>query len=650
MGTRGRRSVGFDDDEDGDTFVTCSSKMEPEEGDDSIISMGFQYEPRTSKRTPAHRQTSSAPRRTASSSKIERARKEASASQPRRSRSDTSGHSRRSYDSRASSHADAPSHLKKNRSMSSASSGSSSNNSNSYDKHSSSRSRNTKKPAGSRTSRNLAAVAQNGPPPNGISVSEHGSVTSYSTPASAIIPDLFTQGRNYSKAKTSRYQSNGSRTTRSEDEHPNLVETPVTWKTSFEVDAPRESTKRYAGNSQRRPQSPSNVSVMSEPTVTDPRLSEEQDAWAGIDALLETKSCDDSFCFSTTDILPSSTVKAMRRGDDVSTMFDDDASEYTEVPMILKKIEKREPVKRPVSNQEAEMPSLVEASDPDGDNDGGEGAAGGNGTLFEMFHWSEKPNIDDTKERKKKLNQTRKVQLRTNSNHDNSDTASLPSLATCREDELSVRSEISDWYSDKGSVVTEDFRAMQQERSRVRTPVQASAIPQDITTSDNTEQSIGGMSSSLGAKLVLDKQVDEYIRKLQQQLPTISEHGSPSRRGKKKMEVGFLVDIDENQSIVPESSAFDELPSMNSFSGNPSELIQDPARSKGKRDPNKSLSKKLMKSFKSMRAPKTPKPQNKGMAKGDEEKYFPDAEKQEKSKVFSANRCLLNAVGDSMDD
>lgn len=404
---------------------------------------------------------------------------------------------------------------------------------------------------------------------------------------------------------------------------------------------------------------------MSTPTVTDPRLSEEQDAWAGIDALLETKSLDGSFDFSTRDILPSSTVRAMRREDDASVMMDDDASEYSETPyMGLKHFA----VKKP-SRKDKGMPQLVEASDQDEDSDskvGGAGAPSGNGTLFDVFHWSQKENVDDKNQRKVKLN-TRRVQLDVNDTqqqqaHDDSDASSLPSLATCREDELSTRSEVSDWrsFDDKGSVVTEDFRSVQREAMRnyqarqVAAPV-ASEIPQTIGASD-TSPMTGSSNPSYNGKLVLNKSVDAYIRKIQKQLPTISENGSPVRRAKGK--VGFLPEFDEDQPRL-DTSALEVLPSLSSFSNvGGSENSSDSSNhsrkkeEREKRDPNMSFSSKFMKSIKGIRTSKTDKtpPKKKGIVNGDEQKYFPDAVKEESnSKRFSARRCLLNEDEDEDD-
>ena len=74
-------------------------------------------------------------------------------------------------------------------------------------------------------------------------------------------------------------------------------------------------------------------------------------------------------------------------------------------------------------------------------------------------------------------------------------------------------------------------------------------IPMNTMASDAGESSRGETKTdgSLGVKLVLDKSVDSYIRKIQKQLPTISETGSPTKRGKKK--IAALQDFDEEQTF-----------------------------------------------------------------------------------------------------
>ena len=120
----------------------------------------------------------------------------------------------------------------------------------------------------------------------------------------------------------------------------------------------------------------------------------------------------------------------------------------------------------------------------------------------------------------------------------------------------------------KGSVVTEDVFAMRYDRemrakqtaaTAAETEAAAVPIPMNIDTSSAPQTSSIQPGASVGGKLVLDKSVDEYINKLQKQLPS-----NANRKNKKKFSVGFLADIDENASFVVDTSAFDELPSLHS--------------------------------------------------------------------------------------
>jgi hypothetical protein len=659
---RTRRTVPLneaEEEEDDDTFITCSSKLTQE--DHNLFSSS-----QLRSNNGSIKGSTSTPRRSISSTKLDRHSKQPSAQ--RRARNGESSHSRQSYDSGSCSSADTmmtPHTYGNSSRLSATSSGSNSlrysdgqnTNSSKTVEH---RPTPSRKSSGSRTPSSNSKKLTIGPDcglgsSRSYIPSQHGCITSYSAPQSSVLPDLFSIERTFSQGSSGPGDDSQRRRDIFYGEKTSLDSTPVAWKTPFEVDAPRETPRSYRQEYRSRQfDSPSQVSAMSVPTTTNSRLSEEQDAWAGIDALLETRSMNDSFDFSTRDILPSSTVKAMRRDDDASVMIDDDASEYSETPYLgLKKLTLKK-----TARQDNGMPHLVEASDQDEDSDskaGGAGTSTGTGTLFDVFHWSQKENVDEKNQRKVKLN-TRRVQLKTNSQHDQSDVSSLPSLATCREDELSTRSEISDTHTqdDKGSVVTEDFRSLHQERihQSSRQAVVSSTIKNDIPQSiggTDDPQAAGSFNAVYGGKLVLDKSVDDYIQKIQKHLPTISETGSPTMRGKVKGRVAFRLDMEESKSTL-DSSALEELPSLNAFSNSgPNSVSSDSSNGrkkeeKEKRDPNLSLSSKFMKSIKGMRAPKTPKPPSKkGVVNGDEQKYFPDAAQEENdSKRFSANRCLLN--------
>lgn len=474
--------------------------------------------------------------------------------------------------------------------------------------------------------------------------------------------------------------------------------TPVTWKTPFEIDAPRDS-KCYSPRS-----SSPTFSTQSE-SLLDPGLSEEQDAWAGIDALLETTSFDDSFAFSTSDILPRSTVKAMRNNGSFrsiasSLLNDDDMTEVSDGLAVLL-LKNRRGGSKKTSKFETGMPSLVEASDPDEDSDGRAAVensglhAGavpmnlngvGGGTLFDVFHWSEKDNVDETKGRKKKLNQTRKVQLSIErfsrrSSNCQSDTASLPSLNSFRDDELSTRSETSDRHSidGKGSVVTDESRTMQKEVHRSQLPVgKRAATPKldEIVIDTLNPANPSSFTPSIPAQgLVFDKQVDEHIRRVQAHLPTISEVHSPGKVPRKASLVEFLGmgSSHSPNSTVPVESPLDDLPSLTSFASpstsmKPSVVVQRSSRGndrkEDKREPKQSFSHQLMSSIKRLGG-KTTNTNGSGLGgtisgtnkagsrpplvSRDEEKYFPpDVVTNDKSKLFSANRCLLNSGGDGV--
>jgi hypothetical protein len=474
-----------------------------------------------------------------------------------------------------------------------------------------------------------------------------------------------------------------------------ITRTPAAWKTPFEVDAPRETPNK-------NPKPPSPVySFVSEP---DPQLSEEQDVWAGIDSLLESEgSLDDSCCFSTSDILPVATVRAMRG--DLKSLEEgsDDEEESIGTEGGCSRTSKRSSGsisknsgsssetstrkgrskrKPKTAGTEVDMPSLVDSSvsgevdDKVGklvsDNTRGHGralpgnrgvgAATSGGGLFDMFHWSEKANVDELRGKKKKLNQTRlKVKLMTNSDHGSSnygssnhesDNASLPSLASFRDDEMSTRSRGSTagWESfhakDHGSVVSEDsvkeFALDEEDQFEFDEP-------------DTGENPVQQTPVALaGDGLVLDKGVDEYIRQIQQKLPSIAEDTSVKGAQKDK-HVGFVDETSPSPiSVVEDYSAFDQLPSLASLADE--KVTRSPPSPRGgarkelkmeeKKEPKPSLSLQLMNSIKKMRS--KVKVTRKSLANGDEDKYFPDEAKPEKSSRFSANRCLLNEGDDGV--
>jgi hypothetical protein len=510
-----------------------------------------------------------------------------------------------------------------------------------------------------------------------------------------------TQNRNRDGSDDNGGDAGGGSSRRSERSH-SLTEAPIAWKTTFEVDAPREPPTSGSGTngSNRRPYSPSNTTTTSELIDPDPRMSDEQDAWAGIDELLETKSLDDSFTFSTMDILPCATVKAMRkdgsfRSIDVSVMNDDDdRSEYSASYEVLQRLKQMADNKKKKRFETGMMPSLIEASDQDEDSDsfragGGidnqyvkqqarqdqqQQAADGPANLFSVFHWSDKQNVDELRRRKTKLNQTRKSKLDFSSppsSQHGSDTCSLPSL-----DDFSTRSDISDLNSlyEKGSVVTADMRTDLRRNSigpaskhkqtlfsiDDDTPFEISTeYPDTISLDSGSDQ--GSANNPPPGPLILDKQVDEYIRKIQEQLPTIAEYdGSPSKRGTMSV-ASYLLDgkpsPTPSSALAPdESSVWDELPSLASLSSINVSMKEEgasdgvvaggPRRKDKKKDPTQTVSSQLIGSLKRIRSKggnSMKPPAAKGTVQGDEQKYFPDAGKSVDETTFKPNRSLLNS-------
>lgn len=449
-----------------------------------------------------------------------------------------------------------------------------------------------------------------------------------------------------------------------ETRSPGLNKTPFTMRTPFEVDAPREPLRRSNRN-----KFSSMVSATSD--TPNPLLSEEQDAWAGIDELLETKSVDGSVAYSTSDILPRATVRAMRRGNtfkwtDEETVMDDDGrseageSRISWVPP-LRRIPSGSGGKKNNFNRKGngsgrhqESWNASEAKDmlcelP--------GQSAGEAGLFGMFQWSDKDNIDEQRRRKGKLNsRARKARMFPTKREviDDSDASSLPSLATYRPDDLSVMSRDlgSTFHSDMGSVVTENSR----DEYGFEIPAGFGKEEESVDSfaddhhSDTASESTSSRSSLAGDGLILDKGVDEYIRQIQQQLPTISEHGAPAK-GKKQVGFAGADTSPSPTSVVGEETAFDELPSLSEISGGVKPPGAPPSTPRGtsnkgrkeeKRDLKSPSLSFLVNSFKKM---SIPKPQKK---LGDEEKYFPEEVLKHKSKKYNANRCLLSEGDDGV--
>jgi hypothetical protein len=428
--------------------------------------------------------------------------------------------------------------------------------------------------------------------------------------------------------------------------------------------------------------------------TTNPNLSKEQDAWAGIDALLETRSMDDSFCYSTSEILPKATVKALRREAkgglqelDEETVWGDEESEAGESRMSKRSLESISKSSSTSSNSSRRKGHTTPRkskteSESDGNqhswnsregrrerrNSPGVGEAG----LFDVFQWSDKDNVDAERIRKGKLNSKPRKTINlpvaavTKESQQDSDTTSLPSLATYRADDFSIKSgaqSVGTYQSrDYGSVVTEnsrdefggesvyrDFNHNIIRDSNGPTEHGSSIESHSYATPKNSRNSLAGDG------LVLDKTVDEYIRKIQKVLPTIAEDedGSAVQKGKKKKHVFFAIQDEESSpsptSVMAEGTAFDELPSIvdlssQKFDQSPSTSIKKQGRKGEKKDQVKPSLTFLMSSIKKM----TTKPKSNKYL-GDEEKYFPEAVRVgDKAKKYKDNRCLLNEGDDGV--
>jgi hypothetical protein len=441
------------------------------------------------------------------------------------------------------------------------------------------------------------------------------------------------------------------------------------WKTPFEVDRPR--LPRLSPKASGPPSSGASVA-----TETDPELSKEQDAWAGIDNLLEDSgSFDDSCVFSMCDILPKDTVTAMRRGqsssdadsvlEDGESVDDESVSPKRSLASISKNSNSsshssrsrgggRKPKHATATGTDADPNAPSRADNTYGERDDQVGELQTDamrapaamakrevttgGSLFDVFHWSDKANVDDSRQRTKKLNQTkRKVTMQPThaSNHSSeSDDVSLPSLASFRDDEISVScgsAASSVWdsrHNDVSSVVSEDISVEEFGGEEV----------EDQGSEDSDKKG----SSLAGDGLVLNKQVDDYIRMIQMKLPSIAEDGgSPVKR----TSTASLTEETSPSptSIMEDSCAFDQLPSLASLAGGKFQPTAKapPRKVVEKKEPKQLFSFQFMSSLKKMG--KVLPTKKSGVANGDEEKYFP---KPASSTISSANRSLLSEADD----
>jgi hypothetical protein len=366
---------------------------------------------------------------------------------------------------------------------------------------------------------------------------------------------------------------------------------------------------------------------------------------------------DDSYCFSTTDILPSVTVKAMRRSAnfDDETVWEDDNSQTGESAASSELNGFNVKQSKKASQESWSSKEDRERTRNDAD-------------LFRMFTWSHKDNVDEQRTRKVKLNSNAlKMQMlaaRNRGLQQDPDSASLPSLATFRPDDFSVVSGAtsSDWsttHSNASSFhmpqhrTADDFGFGTFHDLNIQSTISEESFNgESFAESSSPQQSQERLA---GDGLVLDKGVDEYIRKIQHNLRTVNENDSASfMKGKKKKEVGFVLDEGPSSpsptSVIPEESPLDELPSFSAFASSRSTDVfkvntDKKGRMEEKKDPKPASLTFLMNSIKKKVTTKI-----KASRKlGDEAKYFPDAVAgRGNTKKFSANRCLLNEGGDGV--
>lgn len=211
----------------------------------------------------------------------------------------------------------------------------------------------------------------------------------------------------------------------------------IGWKTEFEVDAPKTPARPSITGQLAR-----DSSLYDSPESRG--LTGEQDAWAGIDALLDSKnSMDDSFSgLSTTDILPKSVVRGIRRQNSTSSIGgsnDQDtiaSSTIESTGTSLGFTEKLANVTKRVSDESKRELNAKPSGKKIGD----------------VFQWSNKDNVDSQHNPNRKLNARKNKSLAMiqssqpapNNNSDacgGGDDQSLPSLASVWSEDISTISQ-----------------------------------------------------------------------------------------------------------------------------------------------------------------------------------------------------------------
>mmetsp|Transcript_20488 Transcript_20488/g.58253 ORF Transcript_20488/g.58253 Transcript_20488/m.58253 type:complete len:855 (+) Transcript_20488:71-2635(+) len=211
---------------------------------------------------------------------------------------------------------------------------------------------------------------------------------------------------------------------------------PTGWKTPFEVGAPREPMM----NQREREAESRSLS----PLLANSNLTDEQCAWAGIDDLLENRSVDDSYALSTSDVLPKSIARALKRSDSKGSFdaisLDTDADALSQAESTgngdgdgdvggndprtktarqgTKFRDRRKGDKKFVANLQTisdesdhERSPKIATARTKANRTSHEAAGGGgrnsiartNGTLFDVFQWSRGENVDESMIQKKMM-------------------------------------------------------------------------------------------------------------------------------------------------------------------------------------------------------------------------------------------------------
>jgi hypothetical protein len=310
-------------------------------------------------------------------------------------------------------------------------------------------------------------------------------------------------------------------------------EKPVSWRTSFDIDAPREPLTDV------KPLSPS-LSLDSYVR---------KDEWASIDSiLLDNSSVDASVAYSTSDILPSDTVTAMRNDD--GNQKNKESQLYKESLTSIPKLPSRSSIEK---RQTKDGKRSFRRSRSNGSH------------IFEMFNWSTKENVDEEQESKRILNQ----RPRPLGNHISwtrtkmpSDHPSMPGLQ-----------DFTTHTNDQGSAVSSSTCG-------------ESSFAEEGKLEDEEMISAGSGPSHVDKnRPVQNSGTNECIRSIQDKLtslPTIVEDNHPSFPNSSaamsalaSVKQRSLAEEESNPTCVTESSQLDELPSTSSLSLNTSQKLPD---------------------------------------------------------------------------